>query len=46
VMPSPVTNSGLYGWLCIGWVMVNFICRFPSLSADDVPAKYRVTFIR
>ena len=24
-MPDPVTNSGLYGWLCIGWVNVNFI---------------------
>ena len=24
-MPEPVTSSGLYGWLCIGWVNVNRI---------------------
>jgi hypothetical protein len=24
-MPDPVTSSALYGWLCIGWVIVNFI---------------------
>src|SRR6476659_9645949 len=28
-MPDPVTNSGLYGWLCIGWANVNFIFGAP-----------------
>lgn len=25
LMPSPLTSSGLYGWLCIGWVMVKYM---------------------
>src|ERR1700751_344237 len=38
-MPSPLTSSGLYGWRCIGWVMVNFICLVSLAERRRGPCK-------
>src|SRR5271166_3661759 len=31
-IPAPLTSSGLYGWLCIGWVMVKYMFGSPRLE--------------
>src|ERR1700726_1508783 len=38
-IPSPLTNSGLYGWLCMGWGMVKRINVSRCVSALEPRAR-------